>query len=287
MPPTTMKNTNKTNIRYWRIAPGCGGTLWAEQRDNSCIAVGWNDIGDMTKFKTKEKLEKQFLSIFGRKSKRSANELWRFYNEIKEGDKILANSGKYIFGIGTVIKDGYKFNKYLYYQHSQPVKWELKFWSPLNAEELRLPSRLLSRLRAILTISELEPGDWEIIRKKLEKTNNPFKTILEFEGLSRAPETEQEAIVLFSKLSRLSLKMKIESVGTRFPDALIKVKQGDVWQTKSAEFELYSSGFKSHMEDYRKDPKRCDMIICWEDDWKDRPKNLKVVELKKELEKII
>jgi hypothetical protein len=41
------------------------------------------------------------------------------------------------------------------------------------------------------------------------------------------------------------------------------------------------------MKDYKKDPKRCDMIICWEDDWKDKPKNLKLVELKKELEKII
>ncbi len=280
-----MKKENK--IRYWRIAPGPRGFLWAEQRDNNCIAVGWNDMGDLTKFKTKENFEKRFFSIKKYGKKRSANELWRFYNEIKEGDKILANSGRYIFGIGTIIKGGYKFNKYLYYQHSQLVKWELKFWSPTNAEKLELPARLLRRLRAILTISELEPNDWEIIKEKLEKTNNPFKTISEFEGLSRAPETEQEAIVLFSKLSRLSLKMKIESVGTRFPDALIKVKQGDVWQTKSAEFELYSSGFKRHMEVYKKDPQKCDMIICWEDDWKDKPKNLKVVELKKELEKII
>jgi len=278
---------DKINTRYWRIAPGHGGFLWAEQRDNNCIAVGWNDMGNLTKFKTKEKFEKRFLSIYGKKRKRAANELWRFYSEIKDGDKILANSGKYIFGIGTVIKGGYRFNKHLYYQHSQPVKWELKFWAPLNAEKLGLPARLLRRIRVILTISELEVNDWEIIREKLEKTNNPFKTISEFEGLSRAPETEQEAIVLFSKLSRLSLKMKIESVGTRFPDALIKVKQGDVWQTKSAEFELYSSSFKSHMKDYKKDPKRCDMIICWEDDWEDKPKGLKVVELKKELEKII
>ena len=278
---------DKINTRYWRIAPGQRGFLWAEQRDNNCIAVGWNRMGNLNKFETKEKFEKQFLSIYGKKRKIAVNELWRFCNEIKEGDRILANSGKYIFGIGTVVKGGYKFNKYLYYQHSQPVKWELKFWSPVNAEELGLPSRLLRRIRAILTISELEANDWEIIREKLEKTNNPFKTISEFEGLLRAPETEQEAIVLFSKLSQLSLKMKIESFSTRFPDALIKVKEGDVWQTKSAEFELYSSGFKSHMKKYKKDHKSCDMIICWEDDWKDKPKNLKVVELKKELEKII
>jgi len=275
------------NTRYWRVAPGQGGFLWAEQRDNKCIAVGWNKMGDLTKFKTKKEFEKRFLNIYGKKRKKAANELWRFYNEVKEGDRVLANSGRQIFGIGTIIKGGYKFNQNLFYSHSQPINWDLKFWAPTNAKEIGLPTRLLKRICAILTISELESNDWKIISKKLHKINNPFKTISEFEGLSRAPETEQEAIVLFSKLSQLLLKMKIESVGTRFPDAYIKVKQGNVWRTKSAEFELYSSGFKSHMEDYRKDPQKCDMIICWEDDWKDKPKGLKVVELKKEIEKII
>lgn len=277
----------KQKTKYWRIAPGRRGFLWAEQRDNNCIAVGWNKMGDLTKFRTKEEFEKRFLSIYGRKRKRAANELWRFYNEIKEGDQILANSGRQIFGVGTVIKGGYRFNPNLYYSHSQPVRWEIRFWSPANAEKLKLPKRLLGRLKAIWTILELESDDWRLIKEKLEKINNPFKTISEFEGLLHAPATEQEVIVLFSKLSRLSLKMKIESVSTRFPDAYIKVKQGDTWQTKSAEFELYSSAFKSHMEDYKKDPKSCDMIICWEDDWEDKPKGLKIVELKKELEKII
>jgi hypothetical protein len=278
---------NNINSRYWRIAPGQGGFLWSEQRDNNCIAVGWNDTGNLNNFKTKERFEKRFLSIYKQNKKKAANELWRFYSEVKKGDKILANSGKQVFGIGTVVEGGYKFNSNLCYSHSHPVRWDIKFWSPINAEDLRLPKRLLGRICAILTISELEFNDWKIISKKVHNLNNPFKTISEFEGLSHAPRTEQETIVLFSKISRFLLQMKIESVGTRFPDALIKVRKGNIWQIKSAEFELYSSSFKSHMHDYRKDPGTCDMIICWKDDWKDKPKNLKVIELEKELRKII
>ncbi len=50
----------------------------------------------------------------------------------------------------------------------------------------------------------------------------------------------------------------------------------DVW----IEFEFRSSHFKLHNHD----PKECDIIVCWEHDWKDCP--LEVIELKKEIEKL-
>jgi hypothetical protein len=77
--------------------------------------------------------------------------------------------------------------------------------------------------------------------------------------------------------------MKIESVSTRFPDAYVRIKKGKRWTTKAAEFEIKSSDFVAHGHD----PGKCDMIICWKDDWKQKPKNLKVIELRKELEEII
>ena len=77
--------------------------------------------------------------------------------------------------------------------------------------------------------------------------------------------------------------MKIESVSTRFPDAYVRTKKGKSWITEAAEFEMNSSDFEAHGHD----PKECDMIICWKDDWEKKPINLKVVELRKELEEII
>jgi len=62
------------------------------------------------------------------------------------------------------------------------------------------------------------------------------------------------------------------------------------WEKLNVEFELRSSGFRSHLPDKER---KCDLIVCWEDDdWgrdnrqKRRYKN-NIIELKKHLEKIL
>jgi hypothetical protein len=84
--------------------------------------------------------------------------------------------------------------------------------------------------------------------------------------------------------------MKISYVSTRYPDAIIRVKKWKSWVTQTAEFELLASRFEDHEEQY-KSGNRCALIICWEDDWKRKPRWLRgstrIIELKKELERII
>jgi len=273
----------RRRTRYWKIALGENGFLWVEQRDHGCVAIGWDETGNLNKYKTPEAIKRRFYRIrWGFKTK--PYQLIKFYKDVNPNDKILASYGKHIFGLGTVTGN-YKFDEELYYRHSKPVRWELKFWEPLNAEELDLPEELVKKIRR-RTILELERKEWEVIEKAVSQMRNPFEGLTNFEGLCRAPQTEQEVIILFSKLSQ-HLKMKIESVSTRYPDAYIRIKKGKGWTTKAAEFELYSSDFESHMRDYRKDPDSCDMIICWKDNWKQKPSDLEVVELRKELEQIV
>jgi len=265
-------------MRYWKIAPGQHGFLWVEQRDRGCIAVGWSEVGNLKKYKTKEQLG-QALKEAGYHSK--PHQLWRFYTKVLPGDKVVASSGKFIYGLGTVMGD-YRFDQSLYYQHSKPVRWEVKLWEPLDVRDLHLPQELARRLGRNITILELTRKEWKLIDKAILQIKSPFEGISNFEGILRAPETEQEVIILFSKLSQ-HLRMKIESVSTRFPDAYVRIKKGKRWITKAAEFEIKSSDFVAHGHD----PGKCDMIICWKDDWKQKPKNLKVIELRKELEEII
>lgn len=52
------------------------------------------------------------------------------------------------------------------------------------------------------------------------------------------------------------------SIQSEFPDAVVKSLNGD---EVYAEFEFLSSNFKVHRHDIRK----CNLIICWEDDWPD------------------
>jgi hypothetical protein len=84
--------------------------------------------------------------------------------------------------------------------------------------------------------------------------------------------------------------MRIIKSGTLFPDAIVEQKKGNKWKKKIVEFELRSSGFQSHLNDCEKGKDY--VIVCWENDkWRDdrqkrRYKN-KIIELKKELEKIL
>jgi len=266
-------------MRYWKIAPGSGGFLWVEQRDHGCIAVGWSETGNLNKYRTEEHIKGRFNRIdWGSKTK--PNQLIRFYRDVKPQDKVLAASGRHIYGLGTVTGN-YKFDELLYYKHRRRVRWELKFWDPLHVEELGLPKRLVKRIRLNRTLLKLEQGEWELIQDTVSRVKDPFEGLTSFEGICRAPQSEQEVVILFSKLSQ-HLRMKIETVGTRFPDAYVRVKKGKTWITKTAEFEVHSSDFKFHEHD----PHGCDMIICWKDDWKRKPREPAVIELRRELEQI-
>jgi hypothetical protein len=44
------------------------------------------------------------------------------------------------------------------------------------------------------------------------------------------------------------------------------------------EFEFNARNFRTHGHD----PRKCDWIVCWEDDWPDAPTNLQIIELRRE-----
>lgn len=269
---------------YWKIAAGQGGYVWPEQRDSKVISVGWREFGNLNKYGNNERAD-------------IPKQLWMFYKTVKEGDWVIACAGRKIFGFGQIVGD-YEFRKHLQYRHCRQVEWEKVFWDSLEVDSLKLNPDIkrLFQIRSYqVTIRNLQIGRLtasEVFgRLKNAITSRPYGVadLVEWEGLRNAPKSEQETIVLFSKMSPV-LRMKISYVSTRYPDAIIRVKKGKSWVTKTAEFELLASRFEDHEEQY-KSGNRCDMIICWEDDWKRKPRWLrdktKIIVLKKELEKII
>lgn len=196
-------------MRYWKIAPGDGGSLWVEQKEHDCIAIGWNETGDLNLLKDKEAIKRRFDSIGWRGS--TSRQLLMFYNKINADDKIVASSGEWIYGVGTIAGE-YGFNQELYYMHSRPVRWERAFWDPVSVDGLGVSDGLRKRLHLNTTILELASDEWKELEKAVWKVNSPFAKLNDFQGLSRAPQTEQELVMLFSKMNQ-HLKMKIESVG--------------------------------------------------------------------------
>ena len=91
--------------------------------------------------------------------------------------------------------------------------------------------------------------------------------ILGVRGIVYAPINEQGVILLFAALAH-ELDFRIEGIRSKFPDALLRRKNvKGRWASCRAEFEYRSSDFKTHGHD----PKQCNLIICWEHDWKNCP----------------
>ncbi len=109
-----------------------------------------------------------------------------------------------------------------------------------------------------------------------------------FRGLQYAPLNEQGVVYLFGMVSR-ELGFLVESVRTGFPDCEGKRRvnpSGTKWEHVRIEFEYESKNFLLHGHD----PNGCDVIVCWVDNWEGRKegpaKNLAVLELKSEIERL-
>ena len=100
--------------------------------------------------------------------------------------------------------------------------------------------------------------------------------LINFRGLVYSPVSEQGVVFLFGKVNE-DLNMYIEEIRTAYPDCVARRFIGRGWERVYIEFEYKSSDFQTH----KHDPQNCDIIVCWEHDWKDCP--LEVIELRERI----
>jgi hypothetical protein len=92
------------------------------------------------------------------------------------------------------------------------------------------------------------------------------------------PTNEMGVVGLFTALAE-RLGFRILRMRTEYPDCeAMRVVERDQLQPLNIEFEYESKNFVKHLHD----PKRCDMIVCWIDNWLGCP--LEVLELRKVVE---
>jgi hypothetical protein len=97
---------------------------------------------------------------------------------------------------------------------------------------------------------------------------------LRLPGLAHAPINEMGVVYLFGTVAA-ELGFWVTRLQSEFPDceAMRRVDQ-ERWQRVRIEFEFESRNFLMHGHD----PKQCDIIVCWTNNWPDCP--LQVIELK-------
>lgn len=152
------ENEHKT----WAYAPGENGYKWNEFREQGIMAIEWDEIGDLQKYKTKNDIIEQLNKLYEPDSKPTNDglALWQFCNEIQVGDRIFAKAGsKTLLGVGEVISD-YEYNDDRdEYKHIRKVNW-------LKAGEWILEDKFaIKTLTDITMFEEFCNKVYEIIEK--------------------------------------------------------------------------------------------------------------------------
>lgn len=101
--------------------------------------------------------------------------------------------------------------------------------------------------------------------------------VLKDASLHYAPENEQGVVFLFAEWAKRR-RIRVERIGTGFPDCIAYVPADGKERKVQIEFEYKSRSFKAHGHD----PRKCDWLVCWENNWPSAPPGLRVIELRRE-----
>lgn len=162
------KKFDFNTIHYWKVSPGENAWQWSDCHNNQFIAIGWDEIGDISKLSRSQFEQKRDELITKNKdwgSKNSVEQVWKFAH-IREGDRIVANKGTtQVLGIGTVVGP-YFFVSQVENGHRLPVEWD------------------------DVTIRNVNKGGWR--RALIELNKEDFKDILSTEQYGGSVETNPD-----------------------------------------------------------------------------------------------
>lgn len=191
--------------KVYKVAPGEHAEHWEACKDNGYIAIGWNELGDLTDL-AKEEYEKrrdELLQTHTTWTKSGLGQVWQF-SRIKDGDRIIANKGKKeILAIGTVVGP-YYFVANSQYGHRLPVIWDdqtgrevnepswsgtLQKVSPERFKELRDAEPISDKSTVVVVPGKINP------EYSLEKcSEDAGYSVSVLEQWARALDRKQQAV---------------------------------------------------------------------------------------------
>lgn len=290
-------------MRYWIIRAGEGGKFFDEFIKYDVIAIGWHRIKNPKRISNKNEIENLYKKAYPKDSgiSKSINvgQFWTFYKEIEKGDTVLTpNPLTRTIYIGEV-KTDYQYNKKplgnMDYKHRRKVVWLKEVSRDSFSQDMK------NSIGSLMTVFNIDKHADEIenilsgkttgvsAKSRIKFPSKPKEEVaigepLDFEGLTNAPIEENGVIFLFGKLHE-RMGIRIKAIRKGFPDAVGEVWIKDRLYPRTIEFEYKSSNFPTHHKKEGWD--KCDIIVCWEHDWRECPKNIFVIELKKEIETYI
>ena len=110
---------------YWLFAPGRQASKWEEFYSKHIMAIGWDGLGDLTKYSSQEEVREALdVEESGTAKRNDSLAVWQFQNEIAVGDVIYAKRGtQSIIGRGEVTSDARFEPEHEKYHHVRSVEW--------------------------------------------------------------------------------------------------------------------------------------------------------------------
>lgn len=129
---------------YWLCSPGPGAGWWDEFYNNGNMGIGFNEIGDLNQYDSKEDIKLKFQQIHGNNSfyVKNVNACWYFLHKMQKGDVVFARKGRNeIIGRG-IVESNYEYDdSNPNYHKIRKIKWTHK--GNWKYEYDKLPTEIL------------------------------------------------------------------------------------------------------------------------------------------------
>ena len=158
--------------RLVKISPGRDARFWPECKAGGYICVGWEEVGDLRQYESKEAFLSAFREAYGdlhtseAKLKEKADEVWLLL-DLAVGERVVANKGtKEILAVGTIESPGYVWNPDREtHNHTLRVSWDESYAKEIPAQPywaFKTVLPLSSKVRALVLGDDVPPDDEDV-----------------------------------------------------------------------------------------------------------------------------
>lgn len=114
---------------YWIYSPGDGATIWDECYNDGIMAIGWDSIGNLRAFTSKDEMKLHMKETIdpSKSYKNAAYATWQFANDMKPSDIVFAKKGMHLIVGRGIVESDYEYDpSRKHYKNIRKVKWTHK-----------------------------------------------------------------------------------------------------------------------------------------------------------------